>query len=56
MAEQPVAPQPNKYRKLPPPFRVKDMRTAQHIRATPTVKGEHDREVEWMLRTTGVFI
>lgn len=56
MAEQSIAPQPNKYRKLPAPIRVEDMRTAQDIRATPTVKGEHDREVEWMLRTTGVII
>jgi hypothetical protein len=46
----------NKYAKLPAKIRPQDMRTSQDIRPQPTEKGEHDRETEWMLRTTGLFI
>jgi hypothetical protein len=47
---------PNKYAKLPPRIRPEDMRTAKEARPQPAEKGEHDRETEWMLRTTGLFI
>lgn len=46
----------NKYAKLPVPIRLQDMRTSQDVRPQPAEKGEHDRETEWMLRTTGLFI
>jgi hypothetical protein len=47
---------PNKYAKLPPRIRPEDMRSAKEARPQPAEKGEHDRETEWMLRTTGLFI
>ena len=47
---------PNKYAKLPPPIRPEDMRTTKEARPLPYEKGEHDRETEFMLRTTGLFI
>jgi hypothetical protein len=47
---------PNKYAKLPPPVRPEDMRTTKEARPQPFEKGEHDRETEFMLRTTGLFI
>ena len=50
------AAQANKYAKLPAQIRPEDMRTSQDVRPQPTEKGEHDRETEWMLRTTGMFI
>ena len=56
MVEQRETPQPNKYAKLPAPIRPKDMRTSQDVRPQPSDKGDHDRETEWMLRTTGLFI
>jgi hypothetical protein len=45
-----------KYAKLPPPVRPEDMRTTKEARPQPFEKGEHDRETEFMLRTTGLFI
>ena len=45
-----------KYAKLPPPIRPEDMRTSQDVVQYDEPKGEHDRETEWMLRTTGLFI
>ena len=56
MSEQDQVNAPNKYAKLPPPIRPEDMRTAKESRPQPAEKGEHDRETEWMLRTTGLFI
>ena len=56
MVEQHEAPQPKKYAKLPAQIRPEDMRTSQDVRPQPVEKGEHDRETEWMLRTTGLFI
>ena len=50
------APPPNKYATLPPQVRPEDMRTSQDVRPQPAEKGEHDRETEFMLRTTGLFI
>jgi hypothetical protein len=32
------------------------MRTSQDVRPRADETGEHDRETEWMLRTTGLFI
>jgi hypothetical protein len=48
--------EPNKYARLPAQIRPEDMRTSQDVRPQPSVKGEFDRETEWMLRTTGLFI
>jgi hypothetical protein len=45
----------SKYAKLPEQIRPEDMITSQEARPQPTEKGEHDRETEWLLRTTGVF-
>jgi hypothetical protein len=50
------APTPNKYAKLPSQIRPEDMRTTHDVRPQPTEKSEHDRETEWMLRTTGLFL
>ncbi len=50
------APEPTKYAKLPAQIRPEDMRTSQEVRPQPLVKGEHDSETEWLLRTTGLFI
>ncbi len=47
---------PRKYSRLPAPVRREDLRTSQDVRPQPDEKGEHDRETEWMLRTTGLFI
>ena len=47
---------PNPYAKLPPRIRPEDLRTTKDVRPQPAEKGEHDRETEWMLRTTGLFI
>ncbi len=46
----------NKYAHLPPRLRPEDLRTSQDVvqRAEPI--GEADRERDWLLRTTGLFI
>ncbi len=49
-------PAANKYAKLPKQIRPEDMVTSQEARPQPSEKGEHDRETEFMLRTTGLFI
>ncbi len=54
VAERPPA--SRKYTKLPAQIRPEDMRTSQDVRPPHPEKGEHDRETEWMLRTTGIFI
>ena len=46
----------NKYAKLPTQIRPEDMIATQESRPQPYEKGEHDRETEFMLRTTGLFI
>jgi hypothetical protein len=56
MPEEHEVPAVNKYARLPPQIRPEDMRTSQDVRPQPAEKGEHDRETEWMLRTTGLFI
>lgn len=56
MSEHREAHAPNRYAKLPPRIRPEDLRTTQDVRPQPTEKGEHDRETEFMLRTTGLFI
>ena len=56
MPEEREVPAVNKYAKLPTQIRPEDMRTSQDERPQPVGKGEHDRETEWMLRTTGLFI
>ena len=56
MSEQREEDASNKYAKLPAPIRPEDMLTTQESRPQPFEKGEHDRETEFMLRTTGLFI
>lgn len=51
--EQPSA---EKYRHLPPPVRVEDLRTSQDVSSHADLVGEADRERDWLLRTTGIFI
>ena len=46
----------NKYAKLPKQIRREDMIATQESRPQPYEKGEHDRETEFMLSTTGLFI
>lgn len=46
----------NKYAHLPPPIRREDLRTSQDVVPHPEVVGEADRERDWLLRTTGLFI
>ena len=50
------APTANKYAELPKQIRREDMIATQESRPQPYEKGEHDRETEFMLRTTGLFI
>ncbi len=57
MPDQPEkTPVANKYAKLPEQIRPEDMITTKEARPQPSEKGEHDRETEFMLRTTGMFI
>jgi hypothetical protein len=46
----------NKYAHLPPPIRREDLRTSHDVVPHPEVVGEADRERDWLLRTTGIFI
>ena len=50
------SPPANKYAKLPERIRPEDMRTTRDVQPCPFEKGEYDRETQWMLRTTGLFI
>ena len=49
-------PAKSKYAKLPKQIRPEDMIATQESRPQPYEKGEHDRETEFMLRTTGLFL
>ena len=49
-------PTANKYTQLPKQIRREDTIATQDSRPQPYEKGEHDRETEFMLRTTGLFI
>jgi hypothetical protein len=46
----------NKYRHLPPRPRPEDLRTSQDVVVHGEPVGEADRERDWLLRTTGIFI
>ena len=46
----------NKYAHLPAPVRYEEMRTSQDVVPHPEVVGEADRERDWLLRTSGIFI
>ena len=46
----------NKYAKLPAPVRPEDMVTSQDVSTYADLVGEADRERDWLLRTTGIFI
>jgi hypothetical protein len=48
--------QVNKYRHLPPAVRPEEMRTSQDVVPYGEPVGEADRERDWLLRTTGIFI
>ena len=50
------APAANKYARLPKQIRPEDMIATQESRPQPYEKGDYDRETEFMLRTTGLFI
>jgi hypothetical protein len=56
MSEQDEQTPVNKYAKLPKQIRREDMIATQEARPQPYERGEHDRETEFMLRTTGLFI
>jgi len=49
-------PAANKYAKLPKQIRPEDMIATQEARPQPAEKGDYERETEFMLRTTGLFI
>jgi hypothetical protein len=51
--EQPVQ---NKYAHLPAPIRPEDLRTSHEVSSYAEPVGEADRERDWLLRTTGIFI
>jgi hypothetical protein len=51
MAEQPT---PNKYAHLPDPIRPEDMVTSLDVQPVQPEKDDYWREVEWMLRTSGL--
>ena len=46
----------NKYAHLPAPIRPEDMRTSQDVVPYGEPMGEADRERDWLLRTSGIFI
>ena len=46
----------NKYAHLPVPVRYEDLRTSVDVVPHPEVVGEADRERDWLLRTSGIFI
>jgi hypothetical protein len=45
-----------KYRHLPPRPRPEELRTSQDVVQHGEPVGEADRERDWLLRTTGIFI
>jgi hypothetical protein len=45
---------PNKYAKLPEPIRPEDMITSLDVEPVQEEKDDYWREVEWMLRTSGL--
>jgi hypothetical protein len=53
---EPQEPTENKYRHLPPPVRPEDLRTSHDVVPHGEPVGEADRERDWLLRTTGIFI
>jgi hypothetical protein len=46
----------NKYRRLPARARPEEWRTSQDVVQHAEPVGEADRERDWLLRTTGIFI
>jgi hypothetical protein len=46
----------NKYRHLPPRPRPEELRTSQDVVPHGEMVGEADRDRDWLLRTTGIFI
>jgi hypothetical protein len=46
----------NKYRRLPEQVRPEDWRTSLHVVQHAEPVGEADRERDWLLRTSGIFI
>ena len=55
-AREPEEQPANKYRRLPTPVRPEDLRTSQDVVPYGEPVGEADRERDWLLRTTGIFI
>jgi hypothetical protein len=56
MTDQDQQPVENKYAHLPAPIRPEDLRTSQEVSSYAEPVGEADRERDWLLRTTGIFI
>jgi hypothetical protein len=46
----------DRFKHLPPRPRPEDLRTSQDVVPYGEPLGEADREREWLLRTTGIFI
>jgi len=55
-AREPEEQSASKYRHLPPRVRPEDLRTSQDVVQHAEPVGEADRERDWLLRTSGVFI
>ncbi len=56
MSKQVEEDAPNKYAKLPEQIRLEDMIATQVSPPQPFEKGDYDRETEFMLRASGLFI
>jgi len=46
----------SKYAHLPPRVRREDLRTSHDVVPHPEVLPEAERERDWLLRTTGLFV
>lgn len=53
-AKRPPDQAANKYAHLPDPIRVEDMVTTVDVTPVPAEKDDYWREIEWMLRTSGL--
>ena len=55
-AREPEEQSADRFRRLPPRVRPEDVRTSQDVLPSGEPVGEADRERDWLLRTTGIFI
>ncbi len=56
METEDTRPVESKYAHLPPRIRREDLRTSQNEVSYGEMVAEADRERDWMLRTTGLFL